>query len=247
MKREVGELNSRIGVSEINYQAKLVQILNHTAAVETQFLDEQSELREGFQVRATDWTAQDVSAHLSEWRLIAGAKLAAIGRNEIVKFRHDDLDELNQRNYEKHRSDSLPATRRLITESCRLLQLSIETINQQQWSESGQLTGLNLPLWRYALIDSLTHPLIHMVAFYLEKQMFQKGLALWEESYPFLNELQPTESLLRNYYNLESLLSDVKNEPGFRESWRRFVADNQDRALIGKEIIAGFTSVNGID
>ncbi len=76
--------------------------------------------------------------------------------------------------------------------------------------------------------------------------MFQKGLSLWENGYPFLENLQPPEGLLHNYYDLEGLLDDAKNEAGFTESWGRFVADNQDRPLIGKEIIDGFTRVNGI-
>ncbi len=80
----------------MDYQARLLQILNHIAAVETQFLDEQGGPREDSRGNAADWTAQDVSAHLSEWRLIAAAKLTAIGRNEAVSFKHDDLAELNQ-------------------------------------------------------------------------------------------------------------------------------------------------------
>ena len=231
----------------MDYQAKLLQMIDHIIATEAELLNDNVELQEGFQRTAADWTAQDVSAHLSEWRLIAAEKLMAISRNEVVAFKHDDLAELNRRNYEKHRADQLTTTRQLLMESCHILQRSIRTVSNRQLEESGQLLGFSLPLWRYAMIDGFTHPLIHWVAFHLEKQMFREGLSLWENGYPLLDSLQPNEGLIRGYFHLEGLLDDAQNEVGFKESWEQFLRDNQRQPLIGNEIVAGFVFVNGIN
>ncbi len=232
----------------MDYRGKLIQLVEHVRGQEVQHLN--GSVLSGPEMSASGdydhWTLKDTLAHLSEWRLIAAEKLAALAAGETVSF-HEDLDSVNRRNYAKHRHDSAAEVGRFVAASYDSFQKKVMAFNERDLLEQTGPLGFGAPLWRYILVDGFLHPTLHLALYHFEQADFGAAFRLLAENYQVLSELDDSPETARSYFDCEGLLDEPMERPVFLRKLQEFRAANANRPVIREELLELFVAVNGLD
>ncbi len=149
---------------------KLLDLLHYTQEQEDVFaagLSEEERTRPG---RSDNWSTRDVWAHMVEWTVITGRKLAPAEINEPALLYEGGLHEINEAIFQRLKDRSWEALEELRAEGNRLVRENLAALSEEQIADPKAFPWLEeQPLWRHVGHNVFQHPLQHIAELFLER------------------------------------------------------------------------------
>ncbi|MBU3174055.1 ClbS/DfsB family four-helix bundle protein [Clostridium estertheticum] len=232
----------------MEYKIKLLEIIHNVNMEEENFIINLEYKKEEFLGSYDNWTSNDVVSHISEWRILSSEKLQAAKKSEYVSF-HEEIDVLNRKNYETHKNETIEEVKIFSANSYKLLENQIESFDNSELIGESKIDGFKSPLWQYILIDSFSHPTIHIVFYYIKIQEFENAFKILEKNYKLLLELDNNKEMINNFFYLEDLLEELDemiNKDIILFNLREFCRRNMENEIVSNAVINNFMIVNDI-
>ena len=160
------------------------------------------------------WTARDIIAHNSYWRMHHAENLLAVlqGKEPITT---EDFDHANADIFQQYRDQSWESVIALAIDSCKRMHEALMALGDEgllrldllPWQEGR-------PIWRELVGNAYTHPIIHLSEWYIRKGEKTSAAELYREMTGLLADLDDSPDWLGTIrYNLAcsySLLGEAQ-------------------------------------
>jgi hypothetical protein len=137
-----------------------------------------------------DWSYKDVLAHLARWISFSADKLQSI----VDKVPFNDVDDFRKANrvwYEEDKEKELKNVESSLGQSMTQYKEVINGFSKKDLIREDLPLGFKIELWRYIVMDGVTHPSGHLLYHYLKRRNY------WY----FLKVLESTEDIYSIYSN----------------------------------------------
>lgn len=146
------------------------------------------------------WTVKDIIAHNSHWRKHHAENLLGVLSGEIPNP-VENIDHANEDVYYQYRDQSWAEIEALADSSCEWMKAALdalgdeglERVNFFPWHQ-------DRPLWRFAVGNVYTHPILHLADWYGKKG--------------------ETDRVVRLYQTMTDLLTDLDDSPDWQGTIR---------------------------
>ena len=150
-------------------KTKLVDLLQRAREEERTFFAGLSDGERSAIGTPEHWSVKDVAAHLAEWKVRMGQRLAGARRGEMPPT-YDDVDEANAEIFEQYRNQSwadvLKALERahseLVEQTRAMAEGDLVDPERFPWQDGR-------PLWRSIVGSGYLHPVQHLAQLYVER------------------------------------------------------------------------------
>jgi len=169
---------------------KLVEILERTREEEERFIAGLSDEERAAVGTPETWAVKDTIAHLAEWKLRAGQRLAAARQDETPATFDGDIDDLNAAIFERYRDQSWDEVVRALERAHQDMVAHIEALSEEDLVDAERFPWQEgRPLWRTAAGNGCIHPALHLVDLYLKRGERDHAVEVQEEMTPLLTAL----------------------------------------------------------
>jgi hypothetical protein len=169
---------------------KLVEILQRTREEEERFIAGLSDEERAAVGTPEAWAIKDTIAHLAEWQLRVGQRLAAARQGESPPTFEGDIDDLNAAVFEQYRYQSWDEVVRALERAHQDMVAHILALSQEDLVDTERfLWQEGRPLWRTVAGNGCIHPVLHLVDLCLKRGERDHAVELQEEMTPLLMAL----------------------------------------------------------
>lgn len=132
--------------------------------------------------RYENWNCKDVIAHILEWIIFSKNKLQAIAHNrQFEEIR--DIDAFNRQNWIKNKDKYIGELKKSIMFELDEYNKTVSLYSQTELQKKDLPTGFSFELWRYMIMDTVTHPVLHMLYYMLKTKKYEQFVWLCEKRY----------------------------------------------------------------
>jgi tetratricopeptide (TPR) repeat protein len=210
----------------------LIDLVDRGFQAEQQFVAGLSEAEREADGTLERWTARDIIAHNSYWRMHHAKNLMAVldGKEPI---KTEDFDHANADIYHQYQDKSWEAVEVLANDSRKLMNEAVMALGEKGLQQTDLLPWQKgLPIWRELVGNAYTHPIIHLAEWYIRKGDNARAAGLYQEMTGSLADLDSSPDWLGTIrYNLacsysllgeatkaiETLLEALKLNPALLE------------------------------
>ena len=163
-----------------------------------------------------NWNARDTLAHIYDWLAFSKNKLCAIAAGEPF-CEVTDIDAFNRERYRlsKNRGTAEPLARAIGRELDAYKEAAARYAPVDLCRKDFS-TGFGYELWRYLLLDTVIHPILHFTYYRLKTRRFAECAALLESRIPAFTTYSAGDNRV---YSLSEYIEDA---PAFRETLQDF-------------------------
>ena len=188
---------------------KLLDLLQFSQAQEDEFaagLSEQERTRPG---QSDNWSTRDVWAHVVEWKLITGRKMAPSEIENVTLLYEGGLHEINEAIFQHLKDRSWEELEELRQEGNRLLRENLAALSAEQIEDPSAFPWLEgRPLWQHVAHNAYQHSLQHMAELFLEKDNYPEAERLMVAGSQGMLSLAKDPATLASFpYNLACFLA----------------------------------------
>ena len=127
--------------------------------------------------RYENWNYKDLVAHILEWIIFSKNKLQAIAHNrQFEEIR--DIDAFNRQNWIKNKDKHIGELKKSIMFELDEYNKTVSLYSQTDLQKKDLPTGFSFELWRYMIMDTVTHPVLHMLYYMLKTKKYEQFVLL---------------------------------------------------------------------
>ena len=127
--------------------------------------------------RYENWNCNDVVAHILEWIIFSKDKLQAIAYNRHFEEIRD-IDTFNRQNWIKNKDKHIGELKKRIMFELDEYNKTVSLYSQTDLQKKDLPTGFSFELWRYMIMDTVTHPVLHMLYYMLKTKKYEQFVSL---------------------------------------------------------------------
>jgi tetratricopeptide (TPR) repeat protein len=185
------------------FNQKLLQIIDWVYKEEQNLRDKLTDKEYSETGTFNKWSAKDIIAHTSFWKLLRAKSIDAVLRGE-TPAEIGDFQKINEgvfREYINHSWDDIIDYSKKAYNSLKKIinTASSEDLNNEK---TFPLQG-NMPIWKIIVIYCCLHPLDHLDKYYTNRNQTYYAINLWKEAIDLLERLPASSGIIGNAkYNL---------------------------------------------
>ncbi len=149
------------------------------------------------------WSAKDIIAHNSFWKLLRAKSIDDVLRDKIPA-EIGDFQKINEeifREYKNRSWDNISSYSREAHNS--LMKILDTTTSEDLNSEKTFPLQGNMPIWKIIIIYCCLHPLSHFDKYYTNRDQTYYAINIWKEAVDLLERLPASSGIIGNAkYNL---------------------------------------------
>ncbi|AGT43778.1 hypothetical protein [Treponema pedis] len=119
-----------------------------------------------------DWNYKDIIAHLFEWIMFSKSKLNAIIHNQDFQ-EISNIDIFNEQNYIKNKNKQIMELQNNITGELNEYKNIVLLYTEADLQRKDLPTGFSFELWRYMILDTIIHPVMHILYYLLKTKNYE--------------------------------------------------------------------------
>lgn len=127
-----------------------------------------------------DWNYKDVIAHLLEWIAFSKNKLNAIAHNQDFQ-EVSNIDIFNKENYVKNKNRHIAELQNDIIVELNEYKKTVLLYSDADLKRKDLPIGFSFELWRYMVMDTVTHPIMHLLYYLLKTEKYELFFRLCEK------------------------------------------------------------------
>ncbi len=124
-----------------------------------------------------NWNCKDVVAHILEWIIFSKDKLQAIAYNRHFEEIRD-INAFNRQNWIKNKDKHIGELKKSIMFELDEYNKTVSLYSQTDLQKKDLPTGFSFELWRYMIMDTVTHPVLHMLYYMLKTKKYEQFVSL---------------------------------------------------------------------
>ena len=159
----------------------LLDLLRRAYREEQVFVEKLSEKERAVIGTHDQWSVKDVIAHTAAWKERTAQELAAVTSGGPGP-EGDNLEQVNERIFEKHRdytwSEVLALSKRAYEALCE----QVETMSEEDLTSTKAIEWYDGPVWRLSIDDGYSHPLCHFAERYARRGEEEQGNKILKEA-----------------------------------------------------------------
>ncbi len=161
---------------------KLVEILQRTREEEERFIAGVSDEERAAVGTLEAWAIKDTIAHLAEWRLRAGQRLAAARQGKTPPTFEGEIADLNAAIFEQYREQSWVEVTGALERAHQEMVAHVEALSEEDLVDTERFPWQEgRPLWRTVAGNGCMHPVLHLVELYLKRGERDHAVEVQEE------------------------------------------------------------------
>jgi hypothetical protein len=146
-------------------QSQIMELLHHVLEEERAFVAGMSEAERAETGTETHWSAQDVLAHIAEWKERQARRIELSERGEDLPSTND-IDNANRMIFEAHHQKKWDEITVLLEHANEHLRRIVQTLPDAALDQTDRYPWQNgAPLWRRIVGNGVSHPVTHMSAY----------------------------------------------------------------------------------
>ncbi|MGP1459629.1 MAG: hypothetical protein ACTTKL_10020 [Treponema sp.] len=118
-----------------------------------------------------DWNCRDVAAHILEWIVFSKNKIRAIARSKPFK-EIENLDEFNRAAYQKNKNEPLNRIHSALLSELDDYKNAVSLYSDADLERKDFPTGFPFEMRRYMILDTVIHPVMHILYYALKTKRF---------------------------------------------------------------------------
>lgn len=130
--------------------------------------------------RYENWNSKDVVAHILEWIIFSKNKLQAIAYNRQFE-EVCDIDAFNRQAWIKNKDKHIGELKKNIMFELDEYNKTVLLYSDSDLQKKDLPTGFSFELWRYMIMDTVTHPVLHMLYYMLKTKNYERFVLLCEK------------------------------------------------------------------
>ncbi|MGI5172944.1 hypothetical protein H0R92_05000 [Treponema sp. OMZ 840] len=130
--------------------------------------------------RYENWNSKDVVAHILEWIIFSKNKLQAIAYNRQFE-EVCDIDAFNRQAWIKNKDKHIGELKESIMFELDEYSKTVLLYSDCDLQKKDLPTGFSFELWRYMIMDTVTHPVLHMLYYMLKTKNYERFVLLCEK------------------------------------------------------------------
>ncbi len=151
-----------------------------------------------------DWNCRDTAAHILEWIVFSKNKIRAIA-NAQPFTEIENLDDFNRTSYEKHKTTPIDCIHSLLLHELDDYKNAVALYSDVDLERKDFPTGFNFEMWRYMILDTVIHPMMHILYHLLKTKHFDLFAAQCERRSEVFSDFSGGDS---NIYSFEEYIEN---------------------------------------
>ena len=119
-----------------------------------------------------DWNYKDVIAHLFEWIMFSKNKLNAIVHNQDFQ-EISNIDIFNKQNYIKNKNKHITELQKKLIFELNEYKNIVLLYTEADLQRKDFPTGFSFELWRYMVMDTIIHPVMHLLYYLIKTKNYK--------------------------------------------------------------------------
>lgn len=119
-----------------------------------------------------DWNYKDVIAHLLEWIMFSKNKLNAIVHNQDFQ-EISNIDIFNKQNYIKNKNKHITELQKKLIFELNEYKNIVLLYTEADLQRKDLPTGFSFELWRYMIMDTIIHPVMHLLYYLIKTKNYK--------------------------------------------------------------------------
>ena len=185
------------------FNQKLLQIIEWVYKEEQDLRDKLTDKEYSETGTFNKWSAKDIIAHTSFWKLLRAKSIDAVLRG-VTPAEIGDFQKINEgvfREYINHSWDDIIDYSKKAYNSLKKI-INTSTSEDLNSEKTFPLQG-NMPIWKIIIIYCCLHPLDHLGKYYANRNQTYYAINLWKEAIDLLERLPASSGIIGNAkYNL---------------------------------------------
>jgi len=126
-----------------------------------------------------NWNYKDAIAHILEWIIFSKNKLYAIAHKQPFQ-EVKDVETFNKHNYKKNKEKHIDELQSGIMRELDAYKEVVLLYSEADLQRKDLPTGFSFELWRYMIMDTVTHPVMHLLYHSLKTKKYELFCRLCE-------------------------------------------------------------------
>jgi len=176
-----------------------------------------------------NWNARDTIGHINGWLKYSEDLVERIKLNKSIEnVSHNEIEIVNKNIYEQYKNKSFETT----LNEFKLLLVKYNDIldlyNNDDLKSNNFPTGFSFEMWKYMVLDLGTHPIMHLLYYYLKNNDFNEFVNEIEDSKKYFFAFSDNKYSEYNFSNffkskeekcekLNNLMENYKNNEIIKE------------------------------
>ena len=135
------------------------------------FIDAYKEKEEKNVSSYGDWNCRDTAAHILEWIVFSKNKIRAIA-NALPFTEIENLDDFNFAAWQKNKNEPIEHIHSALLYALDDYKNAVALYSDVDLERRDFPTGFNFEMWRYMILDTVIHPVMHILYHLLKTKHF---------------------------------------------------------------------------